>query len=196
MAAQSEEIAEAALELIDVEYEELEPLLDPLAAVKSTADLASSQRAILPGPAARNKSPSNVFVDMTWNKGLVDAGFRAADVIIENTFTTHPALRPHRAAFLLGVGECFRGAEVWACSKVPFALREQVATAFRRPAGIFSCAPVTLGCCFGGKGDFMDVPCVICFRSSGRPVKDGDGLCGGFIAVTPRHAAVSKVKTA
>ena len=39
VAAVSEAIAEAAVELIDVEYEELEPLLDPLAAVKPEADL-------------------------------------------------------------------------------------------------------------------------------------------------------------
>ena len=30
VAAENEEIAEAAVDLIDVEYEELEPLLDPL----------------------------------------------------------------------------------------------------------------------------------------------------------------------
>src|SRR5918995_3638405 len=34
VAAETEEAAEQALELIEVEYEELEPLLDPLAAVK------------------------------------------------------------------------------------------------------------------------------------------------------------------
>ncbi len=39
VAAESEAIAEEALELIDVEYEELEPLLDPLEAIEPTAVL-------------------------------------------------------------------------------------------------------------------------------------------------------------
>ena len=43
VAAESEEIAEAALELIDVEYEEFEPLLDPLAAARPDAPLLHPQ---------------------------------------------------------------------------------------------------------------------------------------------------------
>src|SRR6187549_3618106 len=39
VAAENEESAEAAVDLIDVEYEELEPLLDPLEAVKPSATL-------------------------------------------------------------------------------------------------------------------------------------------------------------
>ena len=45
VAAESEEIAEAALELIDVEYEELEPLLDPVEAITAGRAAASSGRA-------------------------------------------------------------------------------------------------------------------------------------------------------
>src|SRR5512141_274603 len=37
VAAETEEIAEAATELIDVEYDELEPLLDPLEAIRPNA---------------------------------------------------------------------------------------------------------------------------------------------------------------
>ena len=68
---------------------------------------------------------------MIWEKGDVETGFREADVIIENTFTTKPVhqayIEPH-ACVVQAQGESH--ADIWACSKVPFALREQVATAF------------------------------------------------------------------
>ena len=56
VAAESEAIAEEALELIDVEYEELEPLLDPLAAHRTGGDAASSERAELSRPAASDRA--------------------------------------------------------------------------------------------------------------------------------------------
>jgi CO/xanthine dehydrogenase Mo-binding subunit len=43
VAADSEAIAEQALELIDVEYEEMEPLLDPLQAIEPHAPLLHPQ---------------------------------------------------------------------------------------------------------------------------------------------------------
>lgn len=65
VAADSEAIAEEAVELIEVEYEEMEPLLDPLEAVRDTARLihpnVSGYRGLL-HPIA---TPSNVFVDMS-----------------------------------------------------------------------------------------------------------------------------------
>ena len=68
---------------------------------------------------------------MTWKKGDVESGFREAEVIVENIFTTQPIhqayIEPH--ACVVRAGDSF-SADLWACSKVPFALREQVATAF------------------------------------------------------------------
>src|SRR5690242_7903462 len=89
VAAETEDIAEEAVESIAVEYEELEPLLDPLEALESQCLLhpeVQRYRGLLhPIP-----SPSNVFINMTWNKGDIDEGFRQADVVIENTFSTQP----------------------------------------------------------------------------------------------------------
>ena len=197
VAADSEEIAEAALELIDAEYEALEPLLDPLAAVKPTATLLHPNVQSYRGLLHEIKTPSNVFVDMTWTKGDVEAGFRAADVIIENTFTTQPMhqayIEPHSC---LVSANASGSVDVWACSKVPFALREQVASAFRRPAGDFLIRPCYIGGCFGGKGDFMDVPvCYLLSFKSGRPVKMVMDYAEEFIAGNPRHAAAITVKT-
>ena len=88
------------------------------------------------------------------------------------------------------------GAEIWACSKVPFALRDQLATAFAIAADKFLVHPCNIGGDFGGKGDFMDVPVAYLLSlKSGRPVKMVMDYGEEFIAGNPRHAAIVKVKT-
>jgi CO/xanthine dehydrogenase Mo-binding subunit len=197
VAAENEAIAEAAVELINVEYEELPPLLDPLAAMESSAPLLHPGVASYRGLLHPIETPSNVFFDMTWKKGDVEAGFREADIVVEHTFTTSPVhqayIEPHACVVR---AQTTGGADIWACSKVPFALREQVATAFRKVPDDFIMRPCYIGGCFGGKGDFMDVPvCYLLSSKSARPVKMVMDYSEEFIAGNPRHAAVIRVKT-
>jgi xanthine dehydrogenase molybdenum-binding subunit len=88
------------------------------------------------------------------------------------------------------------GAEIWACSKVPFALRDQMATAFGIAAENFLVHPCNIGGDFGGKGDFMDVPVAFLLsRKSGTPVKMVMDYGEEFIAGNPRHASIVRVKS-
>ena len=197
VAAESEAIAEAAVDLIEVEYEESTPLLDPLEAVKPAAPLLHPNVQSYRGLLHEIKTPSNVFVDLTWSKGDINGGFRDAELIVENTFTTAPVhqayIEPHCCVVRAHTGG---GVDVWHCSKVPFALREQVATAFHKSPSEFTMQPCYIGGCFGGKGDFMDVPvCYLLSLKSGRPVKMVMDYTEEFSAGNPRHAAVIKVKT-
>jgi CO/xanthine dehydrogenase Mo-binding subunit len=197
VAAESETIAEEALELIEVEFEELEPLLDPLAAIEPAATLLHPNVPSYRGLLHPIEQPSNVFVNMNWKKGDVEAGFREADIVIENIFTTKPVhqayIEPHACVVQAqGVG----GADIWACSKVPFALREQVATVFGKGLETFVVHPCYIGGCFGGKGDFMDVPvCYLLSLKSGHPVKMVMDYAEEFLAGNPRHAAIVRVKS-
>ena len=197
VAAESEEIAEAALELIDVEYEEIAPVLDPVEAGKTAAALIHPDVQSYRGLLHPIENASNIFVDMTWRKGDVEAGFREADRIIENTFTTQPVHQAYIEPHACVVRASDSGVvDVWACSKVPFALREQVATAFQKSVDDFVVKPAYIGGCFGGKGDFMDVPvCYLLSLRSGRPVKIVMDYHEEFIAGNPRHPAIVKVKT-
>ena len=197
VAAESEAIAEEALELIDVEYEELEPLLDPLEAIEPTAVLLHPNVPSYRGLVHPIEQPSNVFVHMNWKKGDVEAGFREADIVIENIFTTKPVhqayIEPHACVVQ---AQDNGGADIWACSKVPFALREQVATAFGKGLETFVVHPCYIGGCFGGKGDFMDVPvCYLLSLKSGHPVKMVMDYAEEFLAGNPRHAAIVRVKS-
>ena len=197
VAAETEDIAEEALRLIEVDYEELPPILDPLEALAPLAPLLHPDMQRYRGLLHPIEQPSNVFVDMKWSKGDVDAGFRIADLIIENTFTTRPVhqayIEPHACVVQARAGG---GADIWGCSKVPFALREQVAIAFGQSVDNLVVHPCYIGGCFGGKGDFMDVPaCYLLSLKTGRPVKMAMDYGEEFIAGNPRHAAIVRVKS-
>ena len=80
--------AEQALELIEVEYEELDPLLDPVAAAKPDAPVLHPDLLTYKGLPVPVESVSNVFAYLKWGKGNIEEGFKQADLIVENTFTT------------------------------------------------------------------------------------------------------------
>jgi CO/xanthine dehydrogenase Mo-binding subunit len=198
VAADTEEIADRALDQIDVEYEELSALLDPVEALAPSAPLLHPEVLNYKGLPGKLAAPSNAFVQLSWTKGNIEYGFRKADFVIENTFQTqvvHQAyIEPHSC--LVKASES-GGAEIWACSKVPFALRDQLATAFGIDAKKFLVHPCNIGGDFGGKGDFMDVPLAyVLSLKSGRPVKMVMDYEAEFIAGNPRHASVVKVKSA
>src|SRR5215510_9333417 len=99
VAAESELIAEEAVNLIEVEYEETEPLLDPVEALKAGAKLIHPDVTTYKGLPKPLQVPTNDFIYVTWGKGDLETGFRQADIIIENTFTTpvvhHSYIEPH-----------------------------------------------------------------------------------------------------
>ena len=197
VAAESEQIAEQALNLIEVEYEETAPLLDPVEALKPGAKLIHPDVMNYKGLPKPLEEPTNDFVYVTWGKGDPEAGFRQADVIVENTFTTpvvHQSyIEPHSCV----VSAADDGsAEFWSCSKVPYGVREQVANALKLQADKLNFNPVYIGGDFGGKGDFMDLAVVyLLSKKAGRPVKLVMDYEEEFAAGNPRHASIIHVKT-
>jgi carbon-monoxide dehydrogenase large subunit len=197
VAADTEETADHALDQIDVEYEEFSALLDPVEALASSAPLLHPEVLNYKGLPGKLAAPSNAFVQLSWTKGNIEEGFRRADFVIENTFQTqvvHQAyIEPHSCVVKSNESG---GGEIWACSKVPFALRDQLATAFGIDAGKFLVHPCNIGGDFGGKGDFMDVPLAyVLSLKSGAPVKMVMDYEAEFIAGNPRHASLVKVKS-
>jgi CO/xanthine dehydrogenase Mo-binding subunit len=197
VAADTEEIAERALELIEVEYEETDPVLDPVEAMRPSAPLIHPDVATYNGLPNKLEAPSNVFITMAWGKGNLELGFQESDVIVENTFTTnkvhHAYIEPHSCVVRAHVSG---GAEMWTCSKVPYGVRDQLATAVKIDPESIVVHPVYIGGDFGGKGDFMDLPvCYFLSLKSGRPVKMVMDYDEEFIAGNPRHASIIKIKT-
>ncbi len=89
VAAESEDAADQALQLIEIEYEEREPVLDPLEALKPTAALIHPDVLSYKGLPSPLESASNLFGYFCWGNGDTDAGFQQAYEIVENTFETH-----------------------------------------------------------------------------------------------------------
>ena len=197
VAAETEEIAEEAINLIEVEYDETEPLLDPVEALKPDAKLIHPDVVGYKGLPKPLSQPTSDFIYVTWGKGDLETGFRQADLIVENTFTTpvvhHTYIEPHSCV----VNAAADGsAEFWSCSKVPYGVREQVANALKLPQEKFNFNPVYIGGDFGGKGDFMDLAVVyLLSKKAGRPVKLVMDYEEEFAAGNPRHASVIHVKT-
>jgi len=143
------------------------------------------------------KEPSNDFIYITWGRGDIESGFRQADIIVENTFTTSSVhqsyIEPHSCVVKAAADG---SAEFWSCSKVPYGVREQVANALKIPQEKFVFNPVYIGGDFGGKGDFMDLAVVyLLSKKARRPVKLVMDYDEEFIAGNPRHASIIHVKT-
>lgn len=197
VAAQNEEVAEQALSLIEAEYEELESVSDPLEAVKPSAPILHPELQSYSGLLHEIKEPGNLFVHLTWKKGDIDEGFRQSDRIVENTFRTAMAhqgyIEPH--ALLVKAGED-GGADIWASTKSPFALRGQIGAALKVPPAKLIVHPCYVGGDFGGKGDANDIAlCYVLSKKSGCPVKIVVDYAEEFIAGNPRHAAVITIRT-
>ena len=197
VSAETEDIAEEALSLIDVEYEDLEPVVDPVEAMKPSAPILHPEVQTYKGLPDELEAPTNTFIHKEWKKGNIEVGFKQADLVVENTFYTnkvHQAyIEPHSC--VVSTDES-GGAEIWACSKVPYGIRDQVANAVKVSPEKLVVHPCYIGGDFGGKGDFMDIAlCYSLSKKSGQPVKIVMGYDEEFMAGNPRHASIIKVKT-
>ena len=197
VAAGSRVAADQALELIEVEYEELEPLLDPVEAAKSDAAVLHPDLLTYKGLPVPVEKLSNVFAYLRWGKGDLEEGFKQADLIVENSYTTQVThqsyLEPHACVVKTDPSG---GAEVWSCSKTPFAVRGQLSNCIGVPKEKLVFHPMHIGGDFGGKGGFMDVPVAYFLsKKSGQPVKMVMDYTEELTAGNPRHPSIIKIKT-
>jgi CO/xanthine dehydrogenase Mo-binding subunit len=118
-------------------------------------------------------------------------------VIVENVFevpAVHQAyIEPHSCVVRVNAD---RSTDVWASTKSPFAMREQVGSALGVSPATLVIHLCYVGGDFGGKGDANEVAlCYVLSKKSGRPVKFLIDYAEELIAGNPRHAARIKIKT-
>ena len=197
VAADSLEQAEHALDLIQVDYQELPAVFDPESALQEGAAIIHPDVATYKGLPKPLEQPTNRFAHDVFTRGDVDAGFAASDLIVENTFTVarvHQAfLEPH--CCLVWIDEQER-VQMWSPNKAPQGLRESMCNAFKIAPEKIRVNPVAIGGDFGGKGAPIDEPiCYLLALRTGRPVKMIMEYREEFVAGAPRHAAVMRLKT-
>jgi carbon-monoxide dehydrogenase large subunit len=196
VAAADPDLAEEALTLIDVEYEDLPAVFDAAAALEASAPLVHENPGAYEGAPAERPHP-NVQSVLRFKLGDVEAGFREADRVYEHTFRTqlahHGYLEPH--AGVVAIDDDGR-VQAWASNKMPFRLKELLAHALQLPRERIRVNLTPIGGDFGGKGSLMDLPLAYHLaRVTGRPVKMVMRYAEELMAGNPRHPSIITLRT-
>ena len=206
VAADTVEIAEAALELIDVEYAELPAVLRPEDAMQPNAPVIHPERVeIQPGMATRSHGEldmyppiPNVISRFSVRHGDVARAFATAHRIFEHHFavpSVHQGyIEPHTCLVSIGADDLV---DVWIANKGPHIARAHMADAIGVPEHLIRFNPVAIGGDFGGKGSLMDT--LLCYqlaRAARRPVKMVMNSFEELTAGNPRHSASITLRTA
>src|SRR5579859_1954890 len=198
VAADDEDIAQQALDLIEVEYEAWPAVMDPFEALQPGAPILHPDFNSYFGFKYKQETPSNIHLQTRLDRGDVERGFAQADLIVENTYVTQRQsqgyLEPH--ALLVHIDPSDNRVHVWHCNKVPHFTRAILAAAAGIPEDRIVFHPTLIGGDFGGKGNSRLTPiCYYLARASGRPVRMISDYVEEFLAGNPRHHVVIQLKT-
>jgi CO/xanthine dehydrogenase Mo-binding subunit len=195
VAAVSAAIAEEALDLIEVRYEALPHVIDVEAAMAPDAPVLHAHM-FTQGLETRPEQPSNIAKRNQLLRGDLDAGFAAADVIVERRYVT-PAvhqgyIEPH--ACVAALGPDGQG-QVWSSSQGQFMVRTYCAKVLGLEASDIRVTPAEIGGGFGGKTTVYLEPLALALsRKAGAPVKMVMSREDVFRATGPTSGAVVEVK--
>lgn len=190
--------AEEALNLVDIEYEELPAVFDEVEAFSGSAPLVHDLIHLSENDAAyfgiRPQRGTNVCHRFRIRHGDVETGFEAADVIVEETYKTagaqHAPMEPH-AALARWDGDRL---ELWTGTQTPFNMRMDLARLFSISEGRVRIVSPYMGGSFGAK-TFVRTEAIVAAlaRKAGRPVKAVLGRDEEWLTLN-RHPATVRVK--
>jgi CO/xanthine dehydrogenase Mo-binding subunit len=176
VAATSEQEALDALEKIEVEYEVLPAVFDPLEAMKPDAPKIHEPR-------------DNVYVQWRLQKGDVEKALAESYLVLEERYTTqmveHASLEPHTAIAVWAPGGRLT---VWsALGRITLA-RADLARVLNMPMNKIRVVSTQVGGNFGGKNEITIEPIVaLLAKKAKRPVKGVYTRKDEFVASTTRH---------
>ena len=184
VAAVDEETAERALELIDVQYEVLPPVLDPFSAMAQGA------------PLVHDDAPGNLSFETDLSFGDVDQAFAACDYVREDEFQTAPIrhgfIEPHAA---LASWETSGRLTFWGSKQSPYFTYRNMAKALGIPMSRVRIVQPHLGGGFGGKNEMFNVDFCAALLS-GQDGTSGQGggrarrrCCTRIVSAIPRGSS-------
>ena len=170
VAATSAAIADAALKLIEVEYEPLPVVLDVMEACGADAPLIDESLHTNDDAAT---APSNIAKRNVFEGGDLEQGFAAADVIIEQEFdsgTVHQGYIETHACMARATesGEI----TLWVSSQGHFSIRDSAAQVLGIEPSLIKAIPAEIGGGFGGKTTvYLEPMAILMAQRTGQPVQ-------------------------
>ncbi|MFP6706611.1 MAG: xanthine dehydrogenase family protein molybdopterin-binding subunit [Alphaproteobacteria bacterium] len=195
VAATSADIAERAAALIEVEYEVLPHVIDVLEAMKDDAPVLHDYM-FTGGVKPKPEKASNVANRVEFSLGDIEAGFAAADVVIEKNFTTEPVhqgyIEPHAVVADMGPDG---KVDVFCSSQGHFMVRAFVAGLLKIDMSKIKVTAAEIGGGFGGKTTvYLEPLAVMLSRKAGRPVRMVMSRDEVFRASGPTSGAALTIK--
>jgi len=183
VAAETEQIAEQALKLIEVEYE-------PLPIVTGPKEAATED-------APKIHAEGNFLEHYHIERGNIKQGFAQADVIIEREYQTqtveHAFIEPEAG---LAVPSVDGRITVYCGGQIPFSDRTQIAATLNLPESQIRVINCLIGGAFGGKEDVsVQIHTALLAQATQRPVKLVFSRAESLRVHPKRHATIIKLKT-
>jgi len=187
VAAVDEATAEKALSLIDVRYEVLPAVFDPVQAMK-------------PGAPAIHTSMNNIGVMLPVQYGDVEGALKDSDYVHEDVFylpsAAHCSLEPHVSVGQYGIAE--ERITLWTSTQAPFKVREALAKTLRMEQADIRVIKLNVGGGFGGKLEMLPMDfsaCLLSKKAGGLPVKIACTRQEEFSFTRRKHPMIYKLKS-
>jgi putative selenate reductase molybdopterin-binding subunit len=201
IAAETPQIAEAALGLIDVDYEILPAVFDPLEAMREGAPILHEPDVTHP-TSGKHKgdiydAAHNISAHEELAYGDFDAAMREADLIVEGEyrvpFISHAVLEPHVCtAYLDGYDRLI----VVSSTQVPYHTRRQLAAVMQLPISRVRVVKPRVGGGFGSKQEMLLEPVAAILALKTRmPVHIVYSRQEEFTAARFRHPMIMRMKS-
>jgi CO/xanthine dehydrogenase Mo-binding subunit len=198
IAAPSAAMARAAARAVEVEWEELPAVFDPVEAVAPGAPLLHEEAAASAREAisidVRPIEGSNVCHRFRIRQGDAASALASADVVVEEVYRTpsaaHAPMEPHATLAEWGEGRL----TLWTGTQTPFNLRADLARVFGMPEEQIRVIAPPMGGSFGAK-TFVRLEAVVAAlaRATGAPVKAVLERTEEFVTLN-RHPATMRVR--
>ena len=195
VAAETPEIAEEALRLIEVEYEPLPAILDPRDALRDDAPIIHDEPEYVPfeGSDPQRNIAAAIRIDI----GNVDEGFAEADFVFEEEYVVpkvqQASIEPHVVVTWWDEDDRL---VIRTSTQVPFHVRRILAPVLGLPPKRIRVIKPRIGGGFGGKQEVLieDVAAHLTI-ATGRPVRLEYTREEEFIAARSRHPMRVRMKT-
>ena len=195
VAAVSAHDAEQALALIEVEYELLKAATEVRQAMAEDAELLHDDQTT-DELGEKTDKPSNIATHFRYERGDLDQGFAAADIIVEkeySTATVHQGyIEPQNgAAFWNTNGEL----TIWVSTQGAFTTRDALAGVLDLPVSKVKVVPMEIGGGFGGKIPiYLEPLTALLSKKAGATVKSAMSRAEVFEATGPTSGSYMHVK--